>query len=87
MGSLLKSEALVKERNMGYHHNPIEPSDWSDGPDYLDGEACESCGGAGECMQMVCYGGLPTEEMRDCPDCGGTGTMEPDNSRFDDDVI
>ena len=31
---------------MGYHHCPIEPPDWSDGPDYAEGD-CPDCDGTG----------------------------------------
>lgn len=30
---------------MGYHHCPIEPSDWSNGPN--DDDECPACGGDG----------------------------------------
>ena len=36
-------------------------------------EKCETCGGEGEGMDMVCYGDLPVERMLPCPDCDGTG--------------
>ena len=60
---------------MGYHHCPIEPSDWSDGPD--DGDVCERC-----------YGdGLDDEETGEpCRDCGGSG-YKPLGDYFEDDVI
>lgn len=32
---------------------------------------CETCGGTGECMEMVCYGGAPYEVTNPCPDCDG----------------
>lgn len=70
---------------MTYHHNPIEPSDWSDGPD--EWPECDTCGGEGEVMGMVCYGGAPVERMQPCPDCNGKGFIEPDTTHFDDDVI
>ena len=38
---------------------------------------CELCGGTGEAMEMVCYGGLPQERWSECPDCDGTGELQP----------
>lgn len=64
---------------MSYHECPIEPPDWSDGPDYLnDGNCCE-CDGTGLTVDER------TEEDVDCPECGGTGWV--DEPRFDDDVM
>ena len=65
---------------MGYHHCPIEPSDWSDGPDeyVYSYEECQTCYGTG----------TETDDNnveRTCPSCEGTGGVESDY--FDDDVI
>jgi len=73
----------LQNRNitLGYHYNPIEPSDWSDGPH--EGPVCDTCGGVGEVMSMVCYGGPPIEQMQTCPDCDGLGFHEPES----DDIL
>ena len=34
---------------------------------------CETCGGEGYVMEMVCYGGSPYEKKDVCPDCDGEG--------------
>lgn len=36
---------------------------------------CETCGGTGETMQMVCYGNNPIEKIVMCPDCNGEGVI------------
>lgn len=36
---------------------------------------CETCGGTGQLMEMVCYGGMPYEVIEICPDCDGTGQI------------
>ena len=69
---------------MSYHGCPIEPSDWSDGP---DDDSCEECGGTGE----------PTKEGETCcQKCHGKGYHDPadyephdpaDYEPFDDDVL
>ena len=69
---------------MGYHHNPIEPSDWTHGP---------ADGGPMDALCPKCTSA--TEEMGDgtwkCEDCGWVGTepkwveppdYEPDMSDF-----
>ena len=58
---------------MGYHHNPIEPSDWSHGPDDDPGEECKTCEGTGEIV-----GPDPDNEDMTCPTCDGTGTVPRD---------
>lgn len=60
---------------MSYHHCPIEPSDWSDGP---DDNSCEHCGGTGE----------PDADSlgeTSCPKCHGKGYIEYEP--MDDDVL
>lgn len=58
---------------MGYHHCPIEPSDWTDGPDDWQ---CDRC----------CGDGFEDEETGEpCRKCGGSGWLEQEY--FDDDVI
>ena len=39
---------------------------------------CEECGGEGQQMEMVCYGGPPLERWFPCPHCDGEGTKDPD---------
>lgn len=65
---------------MAYHHNPIEPSDWTEGPDYLSWPECETCAGVGSLDNEF---GIEVT----CPDCAGSGFVEPDDSRFEDDAI
>lgn len=36
---------------------------------------CETCGGTGETMRMVCYGNEPYEKIDKCPDCNGEGVL------------
>lgn len=53
---------------MSYHHCPIEPSDWSDGPD--DEPECPEC----------CGDGIEDEITRAaCTRCGGLGYLEKDD--------
>jgi DnaJ-class molecular chaperone len=53
---------------VSYHHNPIEPSDWSYGPDEL-GDECATCHGDG---------GYEWDDgtMRVCESCGGSGWVD-----------
>lgn len=37
---------------------------------------CDSCGGVGVTMTMVCYGGPPCERTGYCEDCDGDGQVE-----------
>lgn len=60
---------------MSYHHCPIEPPDWSDGPDY-DGD-CRECEGTGEVTG-------DDDIERTCQACGGSGFVE--REPLDDDV-
>jgi len=32
-------------------------------------QPCSTCDGAGEILGAVCYGGKPSEDMIECPDC------------------
>jgi len=44
--------------------------------DYLCKEVeCEECGGTGQLMTMVCYGGDPIENIELCDDCEGEGIL------------
>lgn len=36
---------------------------------------CEECGGSGELMEMVCYGGSPLERRDICHHCEGEGVV------------
>lgn len=38
---------------------------------------CEVCGGLGETLSMVCYGGHPSEIRKWCETCNGTGQVQP----------
>jgi hypothetical protein len=51
---------------MGYHHCPIEPSDWSEGPN--EPPECPECNG--ECEDA---------EGRSCSRCGGMGYLIDDD--------
>ena len=64
---------------MSYHHCPIEPSDWSDGPD--DRGICRECEESGYISQSSCG----DDEDIECPDCSGSGYIEYEP--FDDDVF
>ena len=60
---------------MSFHGCPIEPSDWSDGPDEYT--LCEACGGEGTEVD-----GTP------CVKCDGKGYIDPaDYEPLEDDVI
>lgn len=61
---------------MSYHHCPIEPPDWSYGPD-CEGD-CSTCEGTGFTINDF-------DVEVDCSDCQGTGFREPEY--FDDDVL
>jgi hypothetical protein len=69
---------------MGYHHCPIEPSDWSDGPNYEEGN-CPDCDGLGtvscNCDDRGCSKCADGE--RTCEGCDGSGFLDPPD--FDDD--
>lgn len=64
---------------MGYHHCPIEPPDWSDGPDYAEGD-CPDCDGTGL---------IDKDDDLDhtCPTCDGSGFLPRDYDQFDDDYM
>lgn len=55
---------------MGLHLCPIEPDDWTNGPNYEEGEECRECGGSGELIG-------DDDLERTCPRCGGCGFEEP----------
>lgn len=42
---------------------------------WVDNEECEECGGTGETMHMVCYGGPPIEKYETCEFCEGNGQI------------
>lgn len=58
---------------MSYHGCPIEPSDWSDGPQ--GGDECRTCDGAGEIT-----GDDDLDET--CPSCGGSGFVDYDEDDY-----
>lgn len=41
-------------------------------------EVCEECDGEGVQMQMVYYGGMPTEKYTTCENCDGEGVIYND---------
>ena len=41
----------------------------------VDSLECPECGGYGECMEMVCYGGPPVEKHYTCEYCQGEGVV------------
>lgn len=53
---------------MSFHGCPIEPTDWTHGPDWYDGD-CHNCDGTGEIVN-------DRDEEISCPECGGTGFRE-----------
>lgn len=56
---------------MSYHHCPIEPDDWANGPSDPDGVECHTCQGTGEI--------IGDDDMeRTCPTCDGCGFIEPE---------
>jgi DnaJ-class molecular chaperone len=72
---------------MSYYHCPIEPSDWSDGPN--DPPECPKCGGYGWVIvkpTIPAYSEHGDLEREQCPRCHGEGYLTGDD-HFDDDVI
>jgi hypothetical protein len=66
---------------MGYYHCPIEPNDWTDGPDYEEQVECSECNGDGE---------LAGDDniTETCRRCDGTSFVDPpEYEPFDDDVL
>jgi hypothetical protein len=61
---------------MSYHGCPIEPSDWSDGPDDY-GLECRACEGTGEISNDD-----GSEDT--CPSCQGSGFVDDDFNYSDD---
>lgn len=61
---------------MSYNPNPMTRYISSQTFDPKPDEECETCGGSGSAMDMVCYGGMPHEIETDCPDCDGHGRYE-----------
>ena len=52
---------------MSYHHCPIEPDDWTNGPSWLyDDGNCRECEGTGEIIDSQ-------DNEQTCPACGGSG--------------
>ena len=55
---------------MGLHQCPIEPDDWSNGPDVPEGVECSNCDGTGEVIDAQ-------DNERTCPACQGSGFADP----------
>ena len=62
---------------MGYHHCPIEPDDWANGPNEPEGQECHTCEGTGEIE-----GDYDGQEQT-CPSCQGSGSVEPNEPDYD----
>lgn len=69
---------------MGLHLCPIEPPDWSDGPDGGD-EDCELCGGSG--VYMTPTGDKETPFIPVPCDCAMERLRSHNYDRREDDVI
>lgn len=63
---------------MGYHHCPIEPNDWSDGPDD-DGGPCPDCVDGVVNREVMQIDGIdyPAIDNQQCETCEGTGVIYP----------
>ena len=63
---------------MGYHHSPIEPGDWSYGPDYDEDDLCPDCDGGRVNRKAMTIDGIayPAIVDAECETCGGTGLVE-----------
>ena len=70
---------------MGYHGCPIEPSDWSDGPDYGEDEDCPDCveGRVNRDAMVIDGIAYPAIVDQKCETCDGLGYIVRDP--FDDD--
>tara|TARA_B110000503_G_C6926232_1_gene320820 strand:- start:366 stop:575 length:210 start_codon:yes stop_codon:yes gene_type:complete len=69
---------------MGYHHCPIEPNDWSDGPDYQEDKDCPDCDNGRvnrEAMTIdgVCYPAIVDQKCETCDGCGTIPSVEFDD--------
>ncbi len=64
---------------MGFHGCPIEPSDWSDGPDYDEGDCCPDCDGGRVNREAMTIDGIYFHAIFDqkCETCDGQGFLEP----------
>lgn len=64
---------------MGYHHCPIEPSDWSDGPDD-EGEPCPDCVDGVVNREAMRIDGIDYPAIVDqrCETCEGNGVIYPE---------
>ena len=62
---------------MGYHHCPIEPSDWSDGPDD-ENQICPDCeeGKVNREAMTIDGIGYPAIVGQRCETCDGQGFIE-----------
>ncbi len=64
---------------MGYHHCPIEPSDWSNGPDDDSSEECPDCDSGRVNRPEITVDGITYPPIVDqkCETCDGNGFIEP----------
>lgn len=67
---------------MSYHHNPIEPSDWTDPPDPIEGRECPDCDGQGSYVEAA---HVEDAERTPCPTCKGEGEIFPDPADYEPD--
>ncbi len=65
---------------MGYHRCPIEPNDWSDGPDYDEQNECPDCVQGRVNRDAMTIDGIEFPAIYDekCETCDGSGVIEKD---------
>jgi DnaJ-class molecular chaperone len=65
---------------MSYHHCPIEPSDWSDGPNELpDCPECEGTGTREVTPIIAAWSEHGDREQEPCSRCNGKGYLDLDD--------
>lgn len=69
---------------MSYHHCPIEPDDWANGPDHSEWDECPDCLDGRVNRDAFVLDGVAYPAIADeaCETCDGTGFVEP--ADFDD---